>query len=53
MNYRSNGIPESTHVKILRSAEFWTRKSYTKADSAPRIGFLPAGIIGEKYTKQI
>lgn len=46
-------MPESTHVKFLRSVGFWTRKSYTKADSAPRIGFLPADIIGEKYTKQI
>lgn len=50
---RSNGVPESTHVKILRSAGFWTRESYTKADSAPRIGFLTADIIGEKYTKHI
>jgi hypothetical protein len=53
MTYRSNGIPESTHVKILRSAGFWTRKAYTETDSAPRIGFLPADIIGEKYTKHI
>jgi hypothetical protein len=53
MTYRSNGIPESTHVKILRSAGFWTRKSYTVAHSTPRIGFLPADIIGEKYTKHI
>lgn len=53
MTYRSNGIPESTHVKILRSAGFWTRKSYAEADSAPRIGFLPADVIGEKYTKHI
>jgi hypothetical protein len=53
MTYRSNGIPESTHVKILRSAGFWTRKSYTEANSAPQIGFLPADIIREIYTKYI
>jgi hypothetical protein len=53
MTYRSNGIPESTHVKILRSAGFWTRKSYMEAHSTPRIGFLPADRIGEIYTKHI
>jgi hypothetical protein len=53
MTYRSNGIPESTHVKVLLSAGFWTRKSYVGADSAPRIGFLPADVIREKYTKHI
>jgi hypothetical protein len=53
MTYRSNSIPESTHVRILRSAGFWTRKADTEADGTPRIGFLPADIIGEKYTKRI